>query len=1169
MGRNLLNLVYLSAIATFLSLFATVTSANAQITTDGTTKTEVNGNIIAPTGTGTVSNGNLFHSFTQFNVPTTGVTFTTGTSSVNGSAINNIINRVTGSDPSQILGVIESRTYFPNANLYLLNPNGVIFGANARLDIGGSFFATTGTGLDFTNGQTFLVDRNSLSFPSGDVNGIRFGVENPAGIINQGNLQVDQGKTISLTGGTVINTGTLTANGGNISLASVNTNSSVELRSPNAVLGLSIKANAIPNEWNGSLATIPKLAEHLTGSISEADRVIIKPDGSMWLVGKDSANQGITVEQGLTITSGKIDTSNPNGTGGNVGIYGNKVALVNANVNANGTTGGGTVLVGGDYKGEGTVPNAQVTFVSRNSTISSDGLVNGNGGKVIFWADNTTRFFGTVSSKGGSLGGDGGFIEISGKRTLVFDGNVYANAPFGKKGTVLFDPQVIEIISSASQPNDNQLDANVPSGQPEGLIAAADSPSVMQISTQKLNAVSSNGADIILETSPTGSVTFTLDDFIPLLLGPDRSITVRTGTISGTISGLSFAVIGDGSINLFAENTINFGGTGIIQASSGSINLSARNGINSDVKLRTTGGGSVNLTSNGNITTGAISTTGFETLGGNVSIFSRGNVRVLGTETCGGSICTAGFSTSPNGSVSITHGGFHPFTIGDASINGTTGFIDAGENLLPVGTVISNLPPGTFTLGLISITSLGLPTFTFVPPPEQNPLAILDPAPPLPLIAADIYKNEADQAFQSGNLESAFDALEKMYASEFEGYVEDKLSIEIKPLSQLQLELDAASKVAGSTTFAIYPVIFKDRLEILVIPPQGLGKPFSRTVNGVNADKILPVLQEFISNLRDPLSNDYLTQAQQLYKWVMEPIAPVIDRMVADAKVLQGLPKQGKVTDPFPNDPTLVFVMDGNLRVVPVSALHDGKQFLVERYATASVPSLRLTRLEQRDRKNTRVIAMGLSEEMQGFAPLPAVKVEVSNIVSLLQQGKTVLNEGFTVNNLQSLRQQDRPAIVHLATHAQFLSDTADGAFIQMWNERLPISRIPRLRFNDPLVEMLTLSACQTAVGQNLGIAGLAAQSGARSVLASLWTISDVGTAPLMIKFYEDFNNAPSKALSLQEAQKAVIRGNVRLVNGQILGTKRGIVPLGNDSLNVDLKHPFFWSPFILVGNWL
>jgi filamentous haemagglutinin family N-terminal domain len=468
MGTNLLGLVSLSAIATLLSLIANIALAHAQITTDGTTKTEVNGNAIAPTGSGTVFGSNLFHSFTQFNVPTTGVQFTTGTSSVNGSAINNIINRVTGSDPSRILGTIESRTYFPNANLYLLNPNGVIFGANARLDIGGSFFATTGTGLNFTNGQTFLADRNSLTFPSGDVNGIRFGVENPAGIINQGHLQVESGKTISLTAGTVINTGTLTANGGNVSLASVNGNSLVELRSPDAVLGLSIKANAIPSDWNGSLASIPKLAEQLTGSVPEADRVIIKPDGSMWLVGKEQANQGITVEQGLTITSGQINTSNHNGTGGNVGIYGNKVALVNANVNANGTTGGGTILVGGDYKGEGTVPNAQVTFVSRNSTISSDGLVNGNGGKVIFWADNTTRFYGTVSSRGGSLGGDGGFIEISGKRTLVFDGNVYANAPFGKKGTVLFDPQVIEIISSTSslpsQPHDDQLDANSPLG---------------------------------------------------------------------------------------------------------------------------------------------------------------------------------------------------------------------------------------------------------------------------------------------------------------------------------------------------------------------------------------------------------------------------------------------------------------------------------------------------------------------------------------------------------------------------------------------------------------------------------------------------------------------------------------------------------------------------------
>lgn len=251
----------LSAIA-FLSI---AQSTQAQISVDGSTATQVNGNAIAPTGAGTVNGNNLYHSFSEFNVPQSGVIFNTGNSAVNGADVRNIINRVTGDNPSAILGTLESRQAFPNANLYLMNPNGIVFGQNARLDIGGSFHATTGTGLGFDNG-TFNVDKNSLSFPSGDPKTIRFAVSQPAGIINQGNLAVDTSKTITFTGGSIINTGTLTAPSGNIALTSVAGNSQVELRSPDAVLGLQVTGNAILTNWNGKITELPQLAELLTHS---------------------------------------------------------------------------------------------------------------------------------------------------------------------------------------------------------------------------------------------------------------------------------------------------------------------------------------------------------------------------------------------------------------------------------------------------------------------------------------------------------------------------------------------------------------------------------------------------------------------------------------------------------------------------------------------------------------------------------------------------------------------------------------------------------------------------------------------------------------------------------------------------------------------------------------
>ncbi|MFN9888011.1 MAG: CHAT domain-containing protein, partial [Pseudanabaena sp.] len=187
-----------------------------------------------------------------------------------------------------------------------------------------------------------------------------------------------------------------------------------------------------------------------------------------------------------------------------------------------------------------------------------------------------------------------------------------------------------------------------------------------------------------------------------------------------------------------------------------------------------------------------------------------------------------------------------------------------------------------------------------------------------------------------------------------------------------------------------------------------------------------------------------------------------------------------------------------------------------------------------------------------------------------LLAGTSLLNKEFTVSNLQAQRLQNDYGIVHLATHGKFVSDNANDSFIQFWDSQLTLERIPRLRFDSPVVEMLTLSACETSVGNNLGISGLAVDSGARSVLASLWAISDAGTAPLMINFYKLFPEAKTKALALQQAQRSLIDGSLRIENNKIIGIQ-GIPPisLNNNVGKLDLRHPFFWAPFVLIGNWL
>ncbi|MBD2187706.1 CHAT domain-containing protein [Pseudanabaena mucicola] len=369
-------------------------------------------------------------------------------------------------------------------------------------------------------------------------------------------------------------------------------------------------------------------------------------------------------------------------------------------------------------------------------------------------------------------------------------------------------------------------------------------------------------------------------------------------------------------------------------------------------------------------------------------------------------------------------------------------------------------------------------------------------------------------------------------------------------LSFVQDLLRQAEKVTESNTALIYPNIFSDRLEILVVPSS--GKEIRKVVRNNNKSgkaDIDETVLDLLSAIRDPNSEDYLQPSQKLYQLLISPIEQ--DLEVAEVK-------------------TLIFVLDGSLRSVPIAALHDGEKFLVQKYAMATVPSMALVNLQIPDRRRNSILAMGLTEEMQGFSEIPNVATEIDTITSKILNGKVFLNKDFTIANLVKEQQQGNYGIVHLATHAQFLSPKIDGAFIQLWNERLSLEQLRTLQVGQEAIEMLTLSACQTAVGQNLGLSGVAIIYRAKSVLASLWEVDDAGTTPLMLDFYRNYPTSKSKAIALQNAQIAMIEGNVRVENQQIVGIPQlAPVQLANLSEDIDLKHPYFWSSFILVGNWL
>ncbi|NJK60062.1 MAG: filamentous hemagglutinin N-terminal domain-containing protein [Oscillatoriales cyanobacterium SM2_1_8] len=389
-------------IAWLASLLPAAIAQASPLQPDGSTATQVQGHQIVPVGAGTVRGNNLYHSFDRFNVNPEGAVFGTGTSSVNGAQIQNILNRVTGSDPSVILGTLQSRQAFPNANLWLMNPNGLVFGAGARLEVGGSFFGTTATGIGFANGDIFQAVKDA-SFSASTPQSLHFGVATPAPLVNEGHLQA-QG--VYLSGGTVLSTGQVT--GEQVSVLAAPGGSQVELRSPDAVLGLAVQAGAVPTNWQGRIAELPELAQQLTGPGSPL------------------------ATPGTAVVAGNVE-------GQRVGVFGERVA-VTGDIRAP----QGTVHLGGNVSGSGPAPNAAQTLVTGQIDVSAGDT--GNGGEVVIWGDRTAQFSGRIAARGGTTGGDGGLVEVSSPDYLDFQGEVDTRAPQGQTGTLLLDPTDIRVV---------------------------------------------------------------------------------------------------------------------------------------------------------------------------------------------------------------------------------------------------------------------------------------------------------------------------------------------------------------------------------------------------------------------------------------------------------------------------------------------------------------------------------------------------------------------------------------------------------------------------------------------------------------------------------------------------------------------------------------------------
>ena len=370
-------------------------------------------------------------------------------------------------------------------------------------------------------------------------------------------------------------------------------------------------------------------------------------------------------------------------------------------------------------------------------------------------------------------------------------------------------------------------------------------------------------------------------------------------------------------------------------------------------------------------------------------------------------------------------------------------------------------------------------------------------------------------------LNQARTLIEELKTAELEQYFRDECVVQF--LGE-EIKIEDASQNAA----VLYPIILPDRLELLVWSASGVNRVTSR----VTARQLGETSRAFAISLLDVGSTDHLAPAQLLYDWLIRPIEPLLAR----------------------DDPTtIVFVPDGSLRAIPLSALHDGQRYLVEIYATALTVGLDLVAPRPIAEVNRELLIAGLSEAIGNFSELPNVRKEIADIRQLYG-GVTLIDQQFKETEFADQLKQRPYTIVHMATHAQFSPELRDS-FLLTAEGRITLTELEQYigatQTDGEAIELLTLSACETAVGNDraaLGLAGVAVKAGARSVFASLWKIADASTAELVSGFYEGIGDPQlTKAEALRRAQLALLQGK---------GTQS------------EFAHPNYWAPFILIGNW-
>jgi CHAT domain-containing protein len=996
-----------------------------------------------------------------------------------------------------------------------------------------------------------------------------------------------------------------TGNAGNITLE---TTSSVAIPNPDGRIttGLLLANSDTPAVGNGGDIAVTAngaIADIVTGNITtqsgaagDGGDIVINTPGSINTVGGILSSIGATNGGRIDLEAGSdIDTAD-------IRILLTSGFILNSGNIALTSTGGSIDTSSGDLITEAGGGNAG--DISLDAIVGSLILgtvnaqsVSANGGALTFnTGQDITLTTGSVSTNDNDIAFNydvnlAGDAEVNSFGT----GNIIFNTPVDGAFDLSLNPGSGEVILNEVVGGNTQLNDFAFSG-----ILRATIPSGFDINTNQItllgdaSIISNSGVGVTIDSPLDGFYNLSLDagnGTLQLDAPIGRAVPLNTLTaldpiITSNPSGVSITTVN----GLTTQAITAAGGIGLLSPNgpitTGDLNTSAI-GSAGDVVLGTNGLATVR-------TINAQSTNG---VGGDVEIIANSFFRATSTFTGQSgqpaSISVAG--ASDGGTVSIRHGGngITEFIVGSPISNGTSGAISRGataiQNIASIQGFLNTYAQDSDRLQIISVPgslpSVSLPinsSSTNSNNSNGNPQVTLAQNIGRRINATTYIDDTRDDGYAFEwtlpggddlsldvdipvvnlglNPEDSVALVDELLEEDIEEHFDEEFSNTEVTAQSIRQSLTEIEAETGTRAVVLYVVSLPDSLELLLVTPEGNVLHSSVEEDATTRDQ---VIQRFLRTVSIP-THDFLIDlqlddapARQLYAWMIEPFAAYLKELNID---------------------TLIFAMDAGLRSLPVAALHDGEKFLVEQYSLGLVPSFSLTDTRYQSLADANVLAMGISDFTAfGLEPLPSVPNELE-VIEALWPGLTALNSEATLANLQTLRYQQEAEVIHLASHAAFVPGDPQNSHIQLWDTQLDMDGLRNLRWGDfPEVELLVLSACQTALGNveaELGFAGLAVNSGVKSALASLWNVNDFSTQVLMHELYDQLHQAPTKAEALQEAQLAFLRGQLSPRGLETFQRGVGVVgrPNEGDSTTLptqlgDLSHPYYWASFTMIGS--